>query len=88
MMTPQEKAKELIEKFKPHARQLSSGFLVSNEDVIIKSAKQCALLCVNEILNSHPYSPYDGAYYELPSDRMDDVKHYWNNVVKEITKFK
>lgn len=43
---PKEKAKELVDKFKPHSRIKSSGFLVSNEDTLIKSAKQCALIAV------------------------------------------
>ena len=83
-MTPKEKAKELIDKFKKHSRPLSSGFLVMNEDTTILSAKQCALICVDEIQSFIPYKtykntlhPYDGA--ELSTD-------YWQEVKQEIEK--
>jgi hypothetical protein len=43
MMTPKEKAKELVDKFMPH----SNGNSNNNE------AKQCALIAVDEILNNN-----------------------------------
>jgi len=46
-MTPQEKAKQLYNKFNPHC-------LVKNfygDDVEVASTKQCALIAVDEILN-------------------------------------
>lgn len=52
MISPKEKAQELIGKFYKYSRQDSSGFLVSNEDMYIKNAKQCAIICVDEILNN------------------------------------
>ena len=45
-MTPQEKAKQLYNKFNPHC-------LVKNfygDDVEVASTKQCALIAVDEIL--------------------------------------
>lgn len=49
-MTSRDKAKELISKFRKFARPQSSGFLVSNEDVTLKSAKENALICIEEII--------------------------------------
>jgi len=40
-MNPQEKAKELLDKFKPHATD---------------SSKKCALIAVQEILNCNPHT--------------------------------
>jgi hypothetical protein len=57
-MTPKEKAKELINKFNiPHPFQ--------------KLAKQCALICVDEILNE---------YWSHDTKRRD----WWRQVKTEI----
>ena len=55
-MIPKEKAKELIDRFK-----------IGNDHTI---AKQCALICVNEI--SEDYS--------------GDILEYWQEVKQEIEK--
>ena len=68
-MTPKEKAKELINKFlnsKP-----SSGSYVS---INTEHAKQCALICVDEIINQRP---------QLPSSYTSTIE-YWQEVKKEI----
>ena len=52
-MTPQEKAKELVDKFMPH----SSGNSNNNE------AKQCALIAVDEIIDA-----VDWHEFEVPND--------------------
>ena len=59
-MTPKEKAKELVSKM----------CLLDCRDENIIIAKQCALICVDEILEFH--------------DRID-VK-YWQEVKQEINK--
>jgi hypothetical protein len=46
-MTPQEKAKELVEKFIPHTRVFHEA--LGWEDYI-DSAKQCALIAVDELI--------------------------------------
>lgn len=50
-MTEKEKAKELVEKFKPHGRfkQLSGGGVGIDDD--FDNAKRCALICCDEIIN-------------------------------------
>ena len=50
-MTPKEKAEELVNKFTQHS-QLQVGYMGVTSR--IQSAKQCALIAVNEILNLEP----------------------------------
>mgnify|MGYP003647657773 CR=1 FL=1 len=51
-MTPKEKAKQLIGDFRIHAtsRAENDGYC---EYTRIESSRQCALICVDEIVNSH-----------------------------------
>lgn len=63
-MTPREKAKELVGRFLQHR--------YTNED-----SKECALICVDEILNDNP---------NIHSLR-DRLNHkYWTEVKREIEK--
>lgn len=73
-MTPQEKANELVEKFKEHSQLMIGygGFSSRNG-----SAKQCALIAVDEILNM-----LVGIY-----DYDREVLYpYWQQVKQEIEK--
>ena len=65
-MTPKEKAKELY--FKMH----------SQEQIVSKEAKQCALIAVDEILKAvdNPDETY----------LMQDSVNYWTEVKQEIEK--
>jgi hypothetical protein len=75
-MTPQEKAKELVDKFEPFCYS-DPRIQVTDYDC----AKHCALISVDEILKSNPCS--EG------SDRggnfmwVDDT-YYWEQVKHEI----
>ena len=81
MTAEQQKAKELIEKFGKYAKRQSSGFLVSNEDYYIESAKQCAILCVDEIILSNPHSnPFNTELYS--------TMEFWQTVRQEIINYK
>lgn len=71
--TAEEKAKELVNKFKKHSRIVSDGFLIANQDTQIKEAKQCALIAVDEILNQFTWRPSTGM-------------SYWQKVENEIKK--
>lgn len=79
--TPKEKAIQLIEKFKKNTRAFNetNGWEDSSYD-----AKQCALICVDEIIdlahfNTISYSNYaDGEIVEY-TERV-----YWQEVKKEI----
>ena len=55
-MTAKEKAKDLVSKFRIEDRNMKS------------KAKQCALICVDEILNSHIDSVYETYYLEVKQE--------------------
>lgn len=67
-MKAEEKAKELVEKF-----WNQFNYLVEYGDTR-SEAKQCALICVDEIIEA-----INGLQYERKTD-------YWENVRKEIEK--
>lgn len=76
--TPKEKAQELYDKY---------GFVYIQNYSSKSEAKECALILVNEILESAPLSPVVvGQYYENTSDRMRDAIDYWIKVKEEIAK--
>jgi hypothetical protein len=87
-MTTKEKAEELIEKY---ADALPSVFYNSDEAKNYPSAKKCALIAVDEIINSSPIWPNDvdwddcGAthryYYQA---QREEAKKYWDEVKLEI----
>jgi hypothetical protein len=67
-MTPKEKAKELMNKF-----------------VVLTDShhtKQCALICVEEILSHVPYHNNDQALWIINEQTAD----YWQQVKTEIEK--
>jgi len=68
-MTAQNKAKKLIEKFYPHVQ-----WKLGQEDCLSR-AKQCALIAVDEILNT----------IEQIFETFEERK-YWQEVKKEIEK--
>lgn len=77
-MTPEEKAQELIDKFKHPVR-----WKMGQEDVLDR-AKQCALIAVDEVINSSPArSPINDGSDAMPHFRA--VK-YWEQVKEEIEK--
>jgi hypothetical protein len=66
-MTPKDKAKELIVNFS------DVGLITSIE------AKQCALIAVDEIINSNPHSnPFN--------TNVESTMSYWQEVKYEIEK--
>lgn len=66
-MTPNEKAKELLEKFMQPIDELNKY------PMCFDTAKQCALIAVNEIINS--------ALFKWLEDEI-----YWDEVKQEIEK--
>ena len=75
-MTPKEKAIELLDKFMLRIiLNIKQNITVS----IIESAKQCALLSVDEILNS-----LDSKKIIYGSDYRFEENTYWEQVKKEI----
>jgi len=73
-MTPKEKAINLVEKFIPYTK-VSKGSL-GLEDYY-DNAKECALIAVDEILESH---------YKLLSGVNTSIYKYWQEVKQEIEK--
>jgi hypothetical protein len=73
-MTPQEKANQLVDKF--------DTFDVLGENHNGFTAQQCALVAVDEIINSAPFFSYDdeGNFYRS----VIDAKQYWEQVKQEI----
>jgi hypothetical protein len=57
-MTPKEKAKELVEKYIPYARDWDI------EKYAILNAKQCALIAVDEIINDLIHIEQDYSYWQ------------------------
>lgn len=77
-MNPEEKAKELVEKFKAHTQQFneSKGWY---ED--IEAAKACALICVSELISD--WRQYKGMYEQ---GIFDSELTYWVEVRESIQK--
>ena len=72
-MTPKEKAKELVYKYK---------FYLGNEEENIKEAKDLSLITVDEIINANPsYDDYGGDGWKII-----DNTGYWKEVKTEIEK--
>jgi len=70
-MTPKEKAEELVDKF------IYIKDLRDYGGMYTSLAKQCALMAVDEIICSNPYSnPFNTNVYSTMS--------YWNKVKQEI----
>jgi hypothetical protein len=63
-MTAKEKAKELAEKMLGD----NNHYLNQNIEIDKLIAKQCALICVDEILNSHIDSVYESYYLEVKQE--------------------
>lgn len=75
-MNPQEKAKELIEKFKKIKRV---HYVTKGKPLPTSEAKQCALICVEEIISSYEKTK--------EADRsLIPVYNYWKSVKEELTK--
>jgi hypothetical protein len=71
-MTPKEKAIELIDKFKLKHKFFTNSFIKT-------TAKQCALISVDEILNGYEFDSLD-----IKHKRIMDNINYWDKVKQEI----
>jgi hypothetical protein len=92
-MTPKEKAKELYDNFFDYAdsnygaswfeKNWHGNVLAGERKVRKKSAKQCALIAVDEIIKSNPIfvtSKLEG------KDGMHEAYLYWKEVKQELEK--
>ena len=73
-MTPKEKAEELVDKFWDKLYAIPS---FNNPTELAEQSKQCALICVDEILESH---------YKVLVGVMPKTYDYWQEVKEEINK--
>jgi hypothetical protein len=76
-MTPKKKAGYLVDRY-------FNGKKLLFESLSFIQAKECALIAVDEIINSDPTEPYPGGYYEIEQDKIDCVIRYWQEVKQEI----
>ena len=72
-MTPQEKAKELVNKYFKQSDLLY-------EDLTWIQAKECALIAVDEIIDSYTKEKSNGYIIS------DKIIPYWEETKQEITK--
>jgi hypothetical protein len=77
-MTPKEKAKELVNKFRDINWLVETPYTSRYEWIQIQEAKQCALIAVDEILSELTEIPYGLEYL----NRLN----YWLEVKQEIEK--
>jgi hypothetical protein len=73
-MTQKEKAEELVNKFTPHTRLFLDELGWTD---CLDAAKCCAVIAVNEILNTIEYSSQ--------ADELSKIS-YWEGVKNEINK--
>ena len=78
-MTPKAKAENLIEKFIPNTKIWNDEKKVWED--CIESAKRCALIAVDEILNEYPS--------QCPKDSYEMERHiFWQEVKQELLNMK
>ena len=75
-MTAKDKAKELVDRFKGVTRPFSKRRTLK-VDIHPEHAKQCALICVDEILES---------LWNVGHSFSNDEINYWQEVKQEIEK--
>jgi hypothetical protein len=81
-MTPKEKAEELVDKFhiKVYVSFIENSIpSVINALMLYNSAKQCALIAVDEIILANPHS---NTFTNVEYSTME----YWQEVKQEIEK--
>ena len=91
-MTSREKAKELIDKFKPFAAG-DETYAIYDEAETIRNAKQCAIIAVEEIIDSNPVEWIKGpdsideeTKEPVSTITIKSTRTYWQSVKEEIIK--
>ena len=75
-MTPKEKAKEIVEQMSDFIPRCDHNEENLNIETIIRCAKQCALIAVDEIL--------DDDVYDMSEELFEKRINYWEEVKQEI----
>jgi len=76
-MTPKQKAKELVNRFLPHSQDTEHKENNNIWEEKVTEAIQCALICVDEIIEANPMDFTVG---------INCDKVYWQEVKQEIEK--
>jgi hypothetical protein len=87
-MTPKEKAVELADKFyqtTPHEIWINKPIGLKEEYKAWQQSKQCALIAVDEIIESSPILPRLGNNGYFSAD-IEFSNNYWKEVKQEIEK--
>jgi hypothetical protein len=82
MSNPQEKAKELVEKFMSYSYFSDGNNSMNRQYQQEDNAKQCALIAVNEILKNNC-----GSYTDESNATNNEIycdEYYWQEVKEEI----
>lgn len=85
-MTPKEKAKELIEKFKPNVYCYSGSGMLTNtydEETAQHYSIQCAIIAVDEIIDQWDYVD---TYLANLGGEFNPNLRYWQEVKTELEK--
>jgi len=77
-MTPKEKAKRIIKKHLKYAHITDDDYVFNGAENYYYNAKKCALITVNEIIQSNPTNENYPILYSN--------KKYWQEVKREINK--
>ena len=88
-MNPQQKAQQLIEKYKPYVYCfMGSDMLVNqeSESVILSNAKKCALMAVDEIIEAIETTTGHCELRHLDAAEVKSDIAYWERVQQEIKK--
>lgn len=75
-MTPKEKAKELLDKLRPHSKYWDC---YNDEPLEENHAKWSAFICVDELINATLVD-------DLPRKRTKFDRQYWQQVKQELEK--
>ncbi len=88
-MNPQERALQLIEKFKPFAHAHYSESTGFDSKSLNDSAKQCVLVCIEEMIKQfrlgYPTQSLNSVRHDIQSD---GIRIYINNNIKFLEEIK
>ena len=79
--TAKEKAKELITTFYRPIFNIDCGSNVLQDSKRYEASRQCAIECVNEIINSNPHTKATPIFDAVPNEL------YWEEVKQEIINY-
>ncbi len=79
-MSPKEKANYIVKKMYTH-----TGWLAETKEGFNRQDIECALICVDEIVNNIEINLYSKVY---KNSVLDENLEYWNEVKEELVKLR